>query len=176
MFMKFTIGILLLAVSVTVNASVVFAGELTVEFADAKWDGKKVPEGQHCKKFGGNGATPPLTVSGIPSEANAIVVEFNDKSYGKLSSGGGHGKIGFHIQPGVGTATLPAVMGGTKDMPEGVWLEKKNRAKGDWRSDGYLPPCSGGKGNSDEAEIYAVIFANDDYEKVAEGKIKLGKY
>lgn len=118
------------------------ADDLAVEFADPAWDGKKVPKGQHCKKFGGNGATPPLKISNIPAEANAIVVEFNDKSYGKLSSGGGHGKVGFHIQAGAGTAVLPAVAGGTSDMPDGVWLVKKNRATGAWSSPGYLPPCS----------------------------------
>lgn len=152
------------------------ADDLSVEFADPAWDGKKVPGGQHCKKFGGNGATPPLKVSNIPTEANGIVVEFNDKSYGKLSRDGGHGKIGFHIQAGAGSVVLPAVPGGTKDMPEGVWLVKKNRATGAWSSPGYLPPCSGGKGNKYEAEVYAVIVTGDDYEEIAEGEIKLGRY
>ena len=176
MYKSLTISAALLAGLLTLYTSVATAGDLVVEFADPAWDGKKIPEGQHCKKFGGIGATPPLTVSGIPPEANAIVVEFNDKSYGKLSSGGGHGKIGFHIQPGAGVATLPAVMGGTKDMPEGVWLVKKNRATGGWRSEGYLPPCSGGKRNKYEAEVYAVVVSDGDYEEIAEGDIKLGRY
>jgi len=152
------------------------AADLTVEFADPAWNGSKIPAGQHCKKFGGAGATPPLTVSNIPPEANAIVVAFNDKSYQQLSYDGGHGKIGFHITPGAGTVTLPAVPGGTSDMPDGVWLVKKNRATGAWSSPGYLPPCSGGRGNKYEAEVYAVILEGNDYKEIAEGEITLGRY
>jgi hypothetical protein len=169
-------GIAVMAVGITFGSVDAVAGDLSVTFTDPVWNGKRIPDGQHCKKFGGSGATPPLTVSNIPAEANAIVVEFNDKSYGKLSRDGGHGKIGFHITPGASTVMLPAVSGGTKSMPDGVWLVKKNRATGGWRSDGYLPPCSGGKGNKYEAEVYAVIVSGDDYEEIAEGEIKLGKY
>jgi len=154
----------------------VHAADLTVAFADPAWTGDKIPAGQHCKKFGGSGATPPLTISNIPPEANAIVVEFNDKSYQQLSYDGGHGKIGFHITPGAGEATLPAVPGGTSDMPDGVWLVKKNRATGAWTSPGYLPPCSGGRGNKYAAEVYAVILEGDEYEDIAEGEITLGRY
>ena len=152
------------------------AADLSVEFADPAWNGRKIPAGQHCKKFGGSGATPALTVSNIPPQANAIVVEFNDKTYQKLSYDGGHGKIGFHITPGAGTATLPAVAGGTSDMPDGVWLVKKNRATGAWSSPGYLPPCSGGKNNKYAAEVYAVILEGGDYDDIAEGEITLGRY
>lgn len=157
-------------------AGAAYAADLTVEFADPAWTGGKIPSGQHCKKFGGKGATPPLKVSGIPAEANAIVVEFNDKSYQQLSYDGGHGKVGFHITPGTGEAMLPAVPGGTSDMPDGVWLVKKNRARGAWSSPGYLPPCSGGKNNKYAAEVYAVVKNGDDYDEVAEGEITLGRY
>lgn len=152
------------------------ADDLMVRFADPAWTGDRIPDGQHCKKFRGNGATPPLTVSGIPAEANAIVVEFNDKSFSKLSYDGGHGKIGFMIEPGSAEVTLPAVPGGTDEMPEGVWLEEKNRATGDWYSKGYLPPCSGGQGNTYGAEVYAVVKSGDDYEEIAETSIRLGRY
>jgi len=165
------IGTGLMLASAPVNAA-----DLTVGFADPAWTGDKIPKGQQCKKFGGEGATPPLTVSGIPPEANAVVVEFNDKSYQQLSYDGGHGKIGYHITPGAGSVALPAVPGGTSDMPDGVWLVKKNRASGAWSSPGYLPPCSGGKNNKYAAEIYAVILEGDDYDEVAEGEITLGRY
>lgn len=151
--------------------------DLVVEFADATWTGDRIPDGQHCKKFGGNGSTPSLKISGIPAEANAIVIEFNDRSFQPLSYDGGHGTIGYVIEPGVGDVTLPAVPGGTSDMPDGVWLEKKNRATGAWSSPGYLPPCSGGRNNTYEAEVYAVVRdADGDYEDVAEGEIRLGRY
>ena len=170
------VGVALICLAPLAVAPAWADGDLIVEFADRAWTGVRIPDGQHCKKFGGNGATPPLKVSGIPAKANAIVVEFNDRSYSPLSSDGGHGKIGFVIEPGVGEVVLPAVPGGTKTMPEGVWLEKKNRAKGDWFSAGYLPPCSGGRGNVYEAEIYAVVRDGDGYDEVAEGKIRLGEY
>lgn len=165
------LGLALVTLPAQTNAS-----DLSVAFADPVWDGQSIPKGQHCGKFGGNGATPPLTVSNIPAEANAIVLEFNDKSYQQLSYDGGHGKIGFHIAPGTGTVTLPAVPGGTNDLPDGTWLVKKNRATGAWTSPGYLPPCSGGRGNKYEADVFAVILEGDDYKEIAEGKIKLGRY
>ncbi|MCR9220514.1 MAG: hypothetical protein NXI21_09835 [Alphaproteobacteria bacterium] len=167
----------LFALALAMSGGSAQAQDLTVTFADPAWDGERIPDGQHCKKFGGDGATPPLRVSNIPAEANALVVEFNDKSYQPLSRNGGHGIIGFVIEPGVGETVLPAVPGGAAEMPEGVWLEKKNRAKGAWRSPGYLPPCSGGRNNRYEAEVYAVVRAADGaYEEIAEGEISLGRY
>lgn len=166
-----------------ISFALVFGGaayaddDLTVEFADPAWDGSRIPAGQHCEKFGGNGSTPPLKVSGIPPEADAIVVEFNDRDSRRLSYDGGHGKIGFIIEPGVGTVVLPPVLGGTNDMPDGVWLVKKNRATGAWSTPGYIPPCSGGRNNMYEAEVYAVIReGDDDYDEIAEGEIRLGRY
>jgi hypothetical protein len=165
------------AFGIAALAGTAHAEDLTIEFTDPAWTGDRIPDGQHCKKFGGNGSTPPLKVSGIPAEADAIVVEFNDKSFGDLSYDGGHGKIGFRIEAGLGEAMLPAVPGGTDEMPDGVWLERKNRATGAWRSPGYLPPCSGGRGNIYEAEVYAVkMDGDDDYDELAEGEIRLGRY
>ena len=153
------------------------ANDLTVEFADSVWDGIVIPEGQHCKKFGGKGSTPPLTVYNVPVEANAIVVEFNGLGYQPLSKKGGHGKIGFEIEIGAGTAQLPAVPGGTKKMPDGVWLVKKNRATGAWRSPGYLPPCSGGKGSTYVADVLAVEkTSKKKYKVLSKARIVMGSY
>jgi len=160
-------------------ASMATAAELSISFADAAWDGKKIPKGQHCKKFGGEGATPPLSVSNIPADANAIIVEFNDASYQKLSYDGGHGKIGWKI-PGGGEVTLQSVPGGTDELPDGTWLVKRNRARGAWKSPGYLPPCSGGRGNKYVAVVKAVTVSEggdaNDAAVLAEGKITLGRY
>ena len=49
------------AVLILVCMGVVNADELIVEFADSAWDGVTIPKGQHCKKFGGDGSTPPST-------------------------------------------------------------------------------------------------------------------
>jgi hypothetical protein len=151
---------------------------LTVSFADTAWDGKTVPKGQQCNKFGGNGSTPSLVVEGIPAQANAIIVEFNDASYAELSTDGGHGKIGFWIEGG-GKAVLASVKGQTDEMPHGTFLEKRNRATGSFATPGYLPPCSGGAGNSYFANVKAVYKAKSEYEKsklLATGTIQLGKY
>ena len=153
-------------------AAAAFAAELQVSFADSSWTGKKIPTGQHCMKFGGNSATPELNVSGIPQGATAILVEFNDASFASLSSRGGHGIVGFEYAGG-GEAVLPPVPGGADETPAGTWIEKKNRATGAWKSPGYLPPCSGGRGN----RYFAVVKAVDADKKVlAKAKIKLGRY
>ena len=161
-----------LLMSLAVMVETASAGELQVSFADPSWTGKKIPEGQHCKKFGGSGSTPPLKVAGIPQGTTAILVEFNDASYQPLSSRGGHGIIGFE-HAGDGETVLPPVPGGVNETPTGTWIEKKNRAKGAWKSPGDLPPCSGGRGNS----YFAVVKAVDTDKKVlAKARIKLGKY
>lgn len=152
--------------------SPVAAEDLQVSFADPAWTGKEIPEGQHCKKFGGDGATPPLKVSGIPEGTSAILVEFNDKSFQPLSRKGGHGIVGFRHSGG-NEAVLPAVPGGTTETPDGTWIEKKNRATGAWRSPGYLPPCSGGRGNRYSAVVKAV---NADGKTLAKARISLGRY
>jgi hypothetical protein len=146
---------------------------LNVSFTDAAWTGNKLPDGQHCSKFGGNGATPPMRVAGIPAGVNAIIVEFNDESFARLSYDGGHGTIGFWVSGG--QADLVSVPGGTDKMPSGAFVEKRNRGTGL----GYLPPCSGGKGNTYSAVVKAVYKAKGEGEKsklYAEGYIKLGTY
>ena len=161
-----------LATSFAMLASPAFAAKLQVSFADPSWTGKKIPKGQHCKKFGGEGSTPELKVSGIPEGTTAIFVEFNDASYQPLSSRGGHGIVGFEYTGG-GEAALPSVPGGTKETPPGTWIVKKNRATGAWTSPGYLPPCSGGRGN----RYFAVVKAVNASKKVlAKANIKLGRY
>ena len=161
-----------LVMSLAMVAGPAFAAKLQVGFADSSWTGKKIPKGQHCKKFGGNGSTPELKVSGIPEGTTAIFVEFNDASYQPLSNRGGHGIVGFEYTGG-GESVLPPVPGGTEETPAGTWIEKKNRATGAWTSSGYLPPCSGGRGN----RYFAVVKAVDADKKVlAKAKIKLGRY
>jgi hypothetical protein len=168
---------LLLGAAGVLFAGTAIADDLSVTFADPAWNGNRIPAGQHCTKFGGRGATPAFTVEGIPAEADAIVVEYNDRSYHPLSYGGGHGKIGYDITPGVGKATLPSVPGEKADgLPAGTWVVRRNRATGDYARPGYLPPCSGGRGNTYFAEVIAVKKDGDDYDELASTKITLGRY
>ncbi len=146
---------------------------LTVAFADPAWTGETVPEGQHCPLQGGSGATPTLTVSGLPEGTTQVNVEFNDESYEPLSTDGGHGIIGFAVTPAGRAATLPSVPGNTAELPEGTMVVAAARAPGDYASPGYLPPCSGGNGNTYSADVIALDAAGAE---LATGKITLGKY
>ena len=163
------------AFQVSVGSLAAEITDMTVQFADPVWDGKMIPEGEHCKKFGGNGSTPPLTVSNIPDGANAIIVEFSDVSYRPMASGG-HGIVGWRIGNS-NEVFLRPIPGGEDELPQGTWLERKNRATGAWRSPGYLPPCSGGQLNKYVATIKAVrMNGNDIAEELAEVDIVMGKY
>ena len=126
---------LALVASLVILSGSALAAKLQVTFADSSWNGKKIPKGQHGKKFGGEGSALELDVSGIPEGATAILVEFNDASYQPPSSRGGHGIVGFEYAGG-GEAVLPPVPGGTEETPHGTWTEKKNRATGAWKSTG----------------------------------------
>jgi len=86
---------------------------------------------------------------------------------------GGHGIIAFAVTPTDGTASLPSVPGGTADLPEGVSVATASRGTGDYASPGYLPPCSGGQGNTYSATVTALDSAGIE---LAAGKIELGKY
>ena len=119
---RIVVGAIIIAFVTVAFSTASQAADLKVSFADAAWDGKKVPKGQQCRKFGGNGATTALSVENIPAGANAIIVEFNDRSYQPLSYDGGHGKIGYWIEEGSTSAMLPSVPGEAKDLPEGSFL------------------------------------------------------
>lgn len=137
----------------------------------APWGGAKVPAGQHCKLHGGNGSTPPMKVTGMPAGTVAVLVEYDDKSYQPLSTKGGHGTL---IYPAKGaSATLPAVPGMTDKLPGGVRVHKKARSTGQYASKGYLPPCSGGRGNKYTATLYAVDGGG---KKTAKTQITIGRY
>jgi len=137
----------------------------------APWDGKKVPKGQHCALQGGKGSTPPMVVTGLPTGTVMVLVAFNDKSYQPLSTGGGHGQIGFPVKGA--TAKLPAVPGMTAKLPGGARVIKPARATGKFASKGYLPPCSGGRGNKYSADVKAISAAGKVLETVT---ITIGRY
>ncbi|MDG1471378.1 MAG: hypothetical protein P8Q26_07435 [Ascidiaceihabitans sp.] len=137
----------------------------------APWDGKKVPAGQQCTLHGGKGKTPPFQVTAIPAGTVMLVVEYNDKSFSKLSSKGGHGTIGYPVKGTSGT--FPAVPGLSANLPDGVRVIKKARSTGDYASAGYLPPCSGGRGNKYQADVKAVSAAG---KVLAKAKMDLGRY
>ncbi len=151
-------------------AAPVYAADMSVKLL-APWDGKKVPKGQECVLDGGNGRTPPMQVSNLPSGTVWVLVQYNDKSYPPLSNNGGHGSIGYNIKGS--SAKLPAVPGMTKNLPTGISVVAKARSTGSYASPGYLPPCSGGRGNRYTADVKAMTATGKVLAKV---KVELGRY
>ncbi len=135
------------------------------------WDGINVPEGQQCHLYDGNGATPEISVSGLPAGTAMVRVEFNDKSYEPLSEDGGHGVIGFVVSST--DAVLPSVPGMTADLPAGTEVLAAARTGGQYASPGYLPPCSGGRGNRYTADVIALDAAGVELGRLA---LEIGKY
>ena len=110
---------------------------LEAKLADPAWDGVKVPEGQQCQKFGGQGKSPALAVSGIPSGASHLVLEFSDRSY-KPMDNGGHGKVAYAIESGATSVTVPPVPGHTMELPAGFTMVEAQKAP-TWDKAGRLP-------------------------------------
>ena len=149
-----------------------------VALADPTWDGKKVPDGEQCKRFGGQGQTPKLSVKGIPAGAEAIVLEFNDKTYRQMDKGG-HGKIGFELPPEATEVVIPTVPGHSFDLPQGFFVVKAHKAPTWDQAGAYLPPCSGGQGNSYTVTVKAVVFKNKEKKKfkvLEKATVKMGRY
>lgn len=159
-----------LAASAAVAAA---PAKLTVAFADAKWTGDKVPDKQWCQKFQGSGSTPALKLSGVPAGTTAVTLAFNDESYQPMNNGG-HGAVRFAVKPTAGTVNLVSVPGETDKLPAGVSTESAHKGSAYSGTGGaYLPPCSGGKGNTYSATVKAL---NASGATLGEGKIVIGKY
>lgn len=152
--------------------------ELGIALADPAWDGQKIPKGQQCRKFGGHGETPALSVDGIPAGANALIMEFSDRSHQPMDNGG-HGKIGFRIDPGTTVVTIPSVPGHTFDLPAGFFLVAAHRNPSWDKAGAYMPPCSGGKGNLYYVTVKAVYEApskSEESKLLGKGKLNIGRY
>ncbi len=151
-------------------------GAFKASFTDAAWDGNKIPAGQQCGRFGGKGATPGFKVEQIPASANALVIEFSDQTYQPMNDGG-HGKIGYHIASGTKQVSLPSVPGHTFDLPAEFFLVEAQRAPTWDKAGAYLPPCSGGKGNTYMMTIKAVKETDGKVgTTLAETSLKMGQY
>ncbi len=159
-----------LIAALLVAASAATAQSFTAELSPP-WDGVDVPGGQQCHLFNGNGATPMIILQGLPAGTTQMRVEFNDKSYGPLANNGGHGVIGFQVSGS--SAVLPSVPGMTADLPEGTEVLSAARSTGQYASPGYLPPCSGGRGNRYMADVIALDANGAELARV---HVELGRY
>jgi hypothetical protein len=179
MKMKNVLMSTLIAIGLTFTVSKSVAGPMGASFTDPAWDGKSVPEGQQCQKFGGeNPFSPEIKVVGIPEGTEAIVVKFNDESYQNMNYGG-HGKLAVLIEPGVTEMVFPSVIGHSFDLPEGVIMISAHQAPNWDKKGAYMPPCSGGKRNRYTATIEASKIKNLEkkkFKKIKKIKIQMGKY
>lgn len=148
-------------------------------FEDDKWDGKTVPKGQQCRKFGGkNPSTPGLLIQDIPANANAIVMEYSDRSWPPMDNGG-HGKIGYKIPAGTNKVSVPSVPGHSFKLPEGFFIIAPHQSPNWDKAGAYMPPCSGGNGNQYYVTIKAVILSpgkTDTFKELSKIVLEMGGY
>lgn len=135
------------------------------------WTGAAIPPGQQCNLDGGDGATPPIRVVGLPPGTAEVLVAYNDLDYEPLSTDGGHGVIAYSARPG--EMVLQPVRGMTSRMPRGVRVASPAKSTGRYASPGYLPPCSGGAGHRYVAEVTAVDAAGN---VLAMAELPIGVY
>jgi hypothetical protein len=143
-----------------------------------KWNGKRIPDGQQCEKYGGEKPkTPKISVKNIPPGTNAIIMEYSDKNY-KPMDNGGHGKVGYMISEGTTEVKIPSISGNSLSVPNNFFIVVKH--KNIFAKEGaYMPPCSGGDNHCYYVTVKAVFIdpANDkNYQLLGEGKLVLGKY
>jgi len=146
------------------------AAELSVSFADAKWDGLTIPEIGRCRDCGGEGFSPALLVREIPPGADSIIIEFHDRTLGIF-----HGAVRFAISRGP-EFVVPSFREQTFDLPRGAEMESAHRAPLGRRG-AYMAPCGCGDGNLYEAVLLAVGTAESGKKLIlGKGKIILGKF
>lgn len=149
---------------------------LVAELADPAWDGKMVPKGMQCQKFGGEGPrTPALMVSEMPEQTNVLIFEYSDRSH-KPMDNGGHGKFGFAINNQADSIWVPQVTGHSFKLPKGFFMIEAHRNPKWDKAGAYMPPCSGGKNNSYYVTVKAAQIIDDQLKIHAETVLELGKY
>lgn len=151
---------------------------LQVRLADTRWDGERIPAQGICSNFGGDDLSPAFVVGDIPAGANAIIIQFNNLDHPGRAYNGGNGSIGYWIDARM-PAHLPPVTGYSVRLPDGAFIEQGARATGAFASQGYLAPCSGGKGHRYVADVLAVHKATGPGQTnrlLAEQRVSLGRY
>jgi hypothetical protein len=148
---------------------------LNASLADAKWDGKTIPSNEVCHKFNSRaGNAPKIAINNLNATSTKIELSFNDESAGPEFNFGGHVVIEYQLPNEVkNSITVPSIPGQVKELPENFSI-KRNFTSRAWDTGfGYLPPCSGGKGN-----LYTVTIKayNDKGEITGDTKLTLGRY
>jgi hypothetical protein len=153
--------------------------KLEASFVDSIWDGKTVPAGQQCRRYGGtNPATPRLLIKGIPPGANLIVMEYSDRHFFPMDDGG-HGKIGFRIPENTEEIIIPSVPGHTFDLAQDFLTVAPHKNPAWDKAGAYMPPCSGGSGNEYYVTIKAVYQptgGNREFKLLKWAELELGEF
>lgn len=172
LFTLLTALLTLAGLSTSAMAETPFSASLN----DSDWDGKLIPAGQQCLKFGGKQpATPPLKITNIPQQANLLILEYSDRSHQPMNNGG-HGRMAYAISSPVQSLQLPAVSGHSFKLPSGfIMLEAHRNPKWD-KAGAYMPPCSGGKGNAYYVTVKAVHYNGAKTDLLAETVLEMGKF
>ncbi len=120
----------------------VWANDFGAIVNDLRWRDQSIPDGQQCKRDGGNGASPRLLVGRLPEGTNRILLEFSDKA-DKTLNNGGQGRVGLQVSEGATGVMVPSIPGHTFQLPsDRMYLIEAHR--GSDEPGAYLPPCSGG--------------------------------
>lgn len=170
---KFIVGFMAVAILTPIQ---VMAADMSAKISDAAWDGKTVPEGQQCNRFGGKAMSPTLSVTDIPAAADALIIAFDDRSYGPMNNGG-HGQVIYHISKDAGQVDVPSIAPHTFDLPNGFTLLSAHKAPSGDTAGAYMPPCSGGGGNQYVVVVKAVTMSGDETgDALAKTEVAMGKY
>ena len=162
----------LLTALIAASSFSAYATELDVTLADSAWDGKTIPEGQQCQKFGGiDPATPALKINDIPAGTDSIILSYSDRDSERMNNGG-HGSMLYSLDGSTTTVDIPSVPGHSYDLPENLTMLEEHRGTNWDKAGAYMPPCSGAKGH----DYYLTVKAMDGDDVTATSMIELGKY
>lgn len=150
--------------------------KLSVGFVDAGWNGVEIPVVGRCGDCGGGGRSPALSISGLPTEANEVIVEFNDLRIRDLAQNGGHGTLAV-ATGGKSEVIFPSVREETMSLPRGVRSVRKHRCVFFGHKGGaYKAPCGCGQGNEYVATVLAVHRTGDRTAVLAQVEVALGLF
>lgn len=148
---------------------------MNVEIDDKSWDGKIVPEGQQCNRFGGKASTPPMLIKNLPEGTNLIVMSYSDIDAPSMNNGG-HGVLAYAVNNAASKLNIPSVPGHTFELPKGFTTIQAHLAP-NWDTAGtYMPPCSGGGGHKYVVKVEAYSVGIDKLTVLGTNVIELGKY
>ncbi|MEA3290621.1 MAG: hypothetical protein U9Q04_10630 [Campylobacterota bacterium] len=154
--------------------------DIKAKFADAKWDGNRVPKDEICSDYNKNGGhSPKIMITNLPKDTNKIILSFNDESVQRMNHGG-HGVVGYKVANSSTNVTIPSIKGETFNLPVNFTSENAHNGGQFGKTPGaYLPPCSGGRGNTYSVNIEAIQEFGSDEKKpmlLGDTKLKMGIY